>query len=131
MLHPHFSYELALTEPSIEEPLIPYTKALKLLEEMKKYYLTLNPMEEASNFLRLTQHFTKEIIATTLGISRGYIYKRLTLLELLPELQQFVRSGDLAPNTGYELNRKGKTAQETWLSAHQAEVEREANKEEA
>lgn len=115
---------------SSDLPEISYPEACKLLEDMRKYYVRLNPMDEAENFYRLTQHFKQEDVADALGISRGYIYKRLTLLELDSELQDLVRKNELAPNTGYELTRGGASMQERWLAAYRRKQEEQLKREE-
>ena len=57
----------------------------------------LNPLEEAQTFNRLLEEFsmTHEAVAEAVGRSRSTVTNLLRLLELHPEVQEFLRSGRL------------------------------------
>ena len=58
----------------------------------------LSPIEEAEGIARLVAecHVTHEVVAQRLGKSREYVTNSLRLLALLPEVQEYVHTGQLS-----------------------------------
>ncbi|MEW6046280.1 MAG: ParB/RepB/Spo0J family partition protein [Bacillota bacterium] len=65
----------------------------------------LNPMEEAEAFRRLIEEFglSQEELARAVGRKRPTVANTLRLLELEPEIQEFLRSGALSEGHGKAL----------------------------
>ena len=69
---------------------------LALIENLQRE--NLNPIEEALGYAQLIEQFqlTQEIAATKVGKSRAVVANALRLLKLAPELQGYLRHGQLS-----------------------------------
>jgi ParB family chromosome partitioning protein len=69
---------------------------LALIENLQRE--NLNPMEEAMGYAQLIDQFqiTQEVAATKVGKSRAVVANALRLLKLPPDLQGYVRHGQLS-----------------------------------
>ena len=69
---------------------------LALIENLQRE--NLNPIEEAQGYAQLIEQFqlTQESVATKVGKSRTVVANALRLLKLAPELQAFIRQGQLS-----------------------------------
>ena len=67
----------------------------------------INPMEESNAFQRLIKFrlSTAEVIADKLGVSTKYVYDRLTLQKVLPEVQAAVMNGKISITHGLQFAR--------------------------
>ena len=72
---------------------------LQLIENLKRR--DLHPMEEAEGYERLrdTAGMTVEAIAERIGKGRSYVYKTMSLLDLLPEARAAFYEGKLTKST--------------------------------
>lgn len=78
---------------------------LALLENVQRQ--DLNPIEEAAAYHSLlSRGMTLRELAAKLGYKKtGPIEDRLSLLNLMPELQKLASTGDLSPGAAYEISR--------------------------
>ena len=69
---------------------------LALIENLQRE--NLNPIEEAQGYSQLIEQFqlTQEIVSTKVGKSRAVVANALRLLRLAPELQTYLRRGELS-----------------------------------
>ena len=69
---------------------------MALIENLQRE--DLNPMEEAAGYVRLAREFTlkQDEIAGRVGKSRASVANAMRLLDLHPDVQQFVASGSLS-----------------------------------
>jgi hypothetical protein len=73
------------------------------------------PLEEAEYFSNLSKHFTKTKIANTLGVSRAYIYVRIQLLNLIPELKNLLNNEEIQVWDAYQISKKNPEVQKKYL----------------
>lgn len=73
---------------------------LQMVENLQRE--DLHPLEEAEGYaLMVREHgFTADTLAAEIGKSRAYIYGRMKLLDARPEVQEAMRTGELAMSIG-------------------------------
>lgn len=69
----------------------------------------VHPIEEAQGFRAMIDEdgITADELATTLGKSKSYVYGRLKLLQLCPQVRQAVLAGDIDTEVGLLIARVG------------------------
>lgn len=79
----------------------------------------INVMEESDAFQVLIQKglSTAELIADKLGVSTKYIYDRMALQRVIPDVQQHIRTGSLTITHGKQFARLNKADQESLWKA--------------
>lgn len=72
-----------------------------------RYHKSGNPIDEAYMIQRLMESddYTQKKVANILEISQGQVSKRLRLLNLLPELQEQLKKGELRASTAYAMSK--------------------------
>lgn len=92
---------------------------MQIIENMQRK--NINPMEESDAFQQLISRglITAEQIADRLGTSTKYIYDRLTLQRVIPEVQQAVKEGRLTVTHGKQFARMNEDDQKkVWEEVH-------------
>lgn len=79
----------------------------------------INPMEESNAFQRLIKKglSTAEMIADKLGVSTKYVYDRLSLQKVIPEVQEAVMNGTISISHGKQFARLPITDQNKLLKS--------------
>lgn len=99
----HSMTELPEIEANIIEADDAKVEELSLLENIQRQ--DLNVMEEARAYESLLKNNSIEEIARKLGVKVSAIEKRLSLLNLAPEYQTLVVSGQITPYEALEISR--------------------------
>ena len=88
------------------------------IERIYRVHIRGHPLEEAELIKYLMDKGYKQgEIAKMLGYqSQGQVSKRLSLLNLIPELRERVRKGELRVSTAYELSKLPESKQKEFLN---------------
>lgn len=83
------------------------TTALEMALAANLHAESLTPLEEAEGFAKLRElgGETPEQMAASVGRTKGWVYQRLKLLELVPEARRLLQSGELALSVAIPLAR--------------------------
>ncbi len=67
---------------------------------------TISEVDQGKRFQKLANHFKQETIASAINRSRGYIYVRIQLLNLIPPYQELWEKGELKQEDLLDLSKK-------------------------
>ncbi len=88
-------------------------KVQDLLKTIKPLYKkrTPTPLKEAENFTFLAKHYTMTYLAETLDVSRSYITTRISLLNLIPGMQEALKDERIGFWDAYHVSKSNEWEQ--------------------